>query len=605
MSSLYDLARRGYHLAQRQIAHIKGADPRFDRKGFPLDAWGDHGYNAWYRAHRVSEQELDEQRSAAPSFDYQPTFSIIVPLYETPLEYLHTMVDSVLNQTYSQFQLVLVNASPEDPQLAAHVEAYRAADSRIAVVTLERNLGITENTNAGLAVATGEFCSFLDHDDALEPSLLFEYVKALNENPAIDVLYCDEDLVVHDSGRKGFRHVHPLFKPAFAPELLLCKNYIIHLMTIRRTLIDEMPRPDARYDGAQDYNMILSCTGRARCVHGVQKVLYHWRISETSTAANPEAKPYGRKAYRLSAANELARRVPAGKIVASGAVNIHNIWMSPKQAPSVSVVIDATGTIARLDMALECFKQTNSLEGCELVVLLDKQAAAPSCLGGVACTVVQVSGNATQGVRFNEGARAATGEFLLFLDAGCIFLTPTPLEQLASLCATEGIGVSAPKLLYRNGWNKSFGVSVSTERVMPMYRGYEDDFPGYQCSTRALQNVSATGLQGLCTRSLLFDSLGGFDESFAGEMGAVDYCIRVRESGARLVVTPTVKLEVDEDCPEPRYVADGITADYPDEELRRFDEKWPGLRAAGDPYLNRNLDQASCYQQLCREESAQ
>lgn len=603
MSALVNMARQGYRLAQRQISRLRGDDPRFFADGFPKDAWGDDGYDAWFRSHRISDQELEKQRFVARQFDYQPTFSIIVPLYKTPLEYLHTMVDSVLGQTYPLFQLVLVNASPEDGQLCSEVNAYRLLDSRISVVSLERNLGITENTNAGLEVSTGDFCSFLDHDDALEPSLLFEYAKALNDNSEIDVLYCDEDLVVFDSKRNGFRYLHPLFKPSFAPELLLCKNYIVHLMTIRRSLIDDMSRPDARYDGAQDYNMVLSCTNRARCVHGVQKILYHWRISDTSTAANPEAKPYSRKAYRLSASNELRRRLPEGKIIASGAINIHNIWMHSNQIKSVSVIIDASRNPDKLEMALECFCQTNSMDSIELIVILDNRSSSFDHLGLVEYKSVHIDKDIAQSARLNAAARAASNDYLIFLDAGCLFLTPEPLEQLVSLCSIKGVGVSAPKLLYRNGRNKSFGIAVTSERIMPLYRGYEDNFPGYQCNLRAFQNVSAVGLQGLCTPRTLFNELGGFDELFDGEMVAVDYCIRVRESSIRMVVTPTVKLEVDEACPDPCFILSGRTDDYSDDECCQFDKKWPGLRSAGDPYLNRNLDQSSCYQQLSRRDA--
>ena len=169
---------------QRSIFHSP-----FGPDGYPIDAWTDPYYEAWFRAHQTPEIDLQRQSVAQRQLKYRPLFSIIVPLFKTPLDYLQTMADSVLAQTYDNIQLILVNASPELSELAQEIERYRQLDNRITVVKLERNLGITENTNRGLEVAEGEFCSFLDHDDFIEPDLFYEYAKALIENPTIDVLY--------------------------------------------------------------------------------------------------------------------------------------------------------------------------------------------------------------------------------------------------------------------------------------------------------------------------------------------------------------------------------------------------------------------------------
>ena len=593
---MIDFAKRCYRFAHRHIHPEAYVDPN----PFPIDAWGDTGYAAWFESHKTFDSELALQRGTWESFSVKPTFSFIVPLYKTSHEFLHTMADSVLRQTYPNLQLVLVNASPDMADLASEVERYRVRDERVTVVTLERNLGITENTNKGLDASVGDFCCFLDHDDFIEPDLLFQYVRALNDDPEIDVLYCDEDLVSRDEKTGTFRSEHVLFKGALEPELLLCKNYIVHLMTVRRTLIDQMPLPDARFDGAQDYNMVLYCTSHARKVRNIQKVLYHWRISEASTAANPDAKPYSRQAYRLAAAGELERRVPFGRIIASGIVNVHNIWMDRDAAKTVSVLLAFDGDDRALERALEFLEQTNTARHAEVIICgpeTDGFEDIARRRGAIRIVVPSQS----RFVCWNEAARRASGEHLLFMDASCTFNTPEPLEQLSALLTVDGVGVSAPKILYRDGRNKSFGVAVTSARIMPLYRGYEDDFPGYECNLRAMHNVSAAGLQGLCTPRALFEELGGFDESFEGEIGAVDYCKRVRDAGYRVVVTPTVKLEVDEPAPELYYVHEVNAPDYTASDLARFDAKWPGAREAGDPYFNRNLDQSSCYCQIPQE----
>ena len=601
---MVDTARRAYRFARR----ITGVKTPADFNPFPIDAWTDRAYATWFESNKAADAELEFQREASEGFALKPTFSFIVPLYKTPLNYLRVMADSVLCQTYGNLQLVLVNASPELPALASAVHALEIRDKRVSVVTLGDNLGITENTNAGIAVATGDFCCFLDHDDYIEPDLLFEYVKALNEDQEIDVLYCDEDLVEEDEKTGSFKHLHPLFKPQLSPELLLCKNNIVHLMTIRRTLVDSMPVPDNRYDGAQDYNMVLYATSVARKVHCIQKVLYHWRISAESTAANPDAKPYSQKSYRLSAQANLTRRKIEGCIVSSGIINIHNIWLSSTRKPGVCVVVDcapwadepeAEGACPfnTIDRFIEFFEQNNSHQNCRVLLVgcPDTKKRLPHGFERVECSdCLSVFG------RFNLGAAAAGEEFLLFLDAGCFFDTPEPLEQLVGLCSLDGVGVSAPKTLYRGGRNKAYGVAVTIERIMPLYRGYEDDFPGYQCNLRALQNVSACGVQGLTVSRDLFEAVGGFDERFESEVGAADFCHRVLERGLRIAQTCTVTLRTSDVCPEHYFVSAENAPDFSESDIALFDEKWPGVREAGDPYYNVNLDQASGYCQVKR-----
>ena len=600
MARAIDLARRAYHFARRA-----SGKESIDENPFPIDAWTDSRYHEWFLATRCSQEELSRQRAASEGFQDKPTFSFIVPLYKTPLPYLKTMAESVLGQTYGNLELVLVNASPELTELKGAIAKLASFDERVKVIDLAGNLGITENTNAGIAAATGDFCCFLDHDDFIEPDLLFEYAKAINEQPDIDVLYCDEDLVEENTDG-SFRHLHPLFKPKITPELLLCKNSVVHLMTVRRELIKRMPQPTCVFDGAQDYNMILWCSGAARRVREIQKVLYHWRISEESTAANPDAKPYSQKSYRLAASKELLRRGGTGRIISSGIVNVHNVWFKSTTSQTVSVVVDCEPWAAEppaagacpfntIDRFIEFFEQNNTIEDAEIVLV---NAGSARMEFPESFKRVEASADANHLARLNAGVDVATGDYLIFLDAGCFFDTPEPLEQLAAVCTLEGVGVAAPKVLYGNGRNKTYGVAVTAERVMPLYRGYEDDFPGYQCNIRSFQNSSACGLQGLTLSRALFEQLGGFDERFSDELGAVDLCHRIIGQGLRITNLCTVKLRTSDIAPEHCYVCAENAPDYPSSEVTKFDEKWPGARAQGDPYLNRNLDQSSSYFQL-------
>lgn len=543
--------------------------------GFPRDAWGQRGFNQWFESHKVTPEELAVQR--ATKFDLEPKFSFIVPLYKTPLDYLEKMVVSVLQQSYGNFELVLVNASPEMEMLAGAVEAICSLDDRVVEVRLDGNYGITENTNRGIAVATGDFLSFMDHDDFIEPDLLFEYVRAINENPDIDVLYCDEDLVEVSADGK-VDHVHPLFKPAYSPELLLCKNYIVHLMTIRADIVHEMPTPDATYDGAQDYNMVLYATSAARAIKGVQRILYHWRMSEQSTAAKPHAKPYSQRAYRKSAFNRISSEYPNGKIIGSGIINIHNVWFElDEKAPRVSMIVDCGSeetTDADLQAFKESFDQTNSYENVEMI-LTEPQANTYA--------------------RLNAAARKATGEYLFFVSAEDTILTADSIEQLLGLCMNPRIGAVAAKVLYVDYTLKNYGIAVTNQAIMPLNRGFPDEFPAYQCNLRAFQNYSAVSWEGMMVQREDYLAAGGFCEEYESLVGAADFCHRLLENGLRIVQVPTVKMQTSEKAPEKPFDSAGNAHDFSSLDVVLFDETWPGVLEAGDPYFNSNFDQASEY----------
>lgn len=238
------------------------------------------------------EAELEAQRRSLGEFAQRPTFSIIVPLYKTPRDFLDQMVDSVLAQTYPDLELLLVNASPEDDGLCARVEEIVCSDERVRSVELEDNQGITLNTNAGIRAATGDFLCFLDHDDTIEPDALWWYAREVSLHPETDLLYCDEDHLLDG------RLIGPFHKSDWDPILLCAQNYVCHMLCVRRSVVEGLEGlPGREFDGSQDHNMTLLVGERARRVAHVPRVLYHWRMHENSTAG----KGVGQKSYALEA----------------------------------------------------------------------------------------------------------------------------------------------------------------------------------------------------------------------------------------------------------------------------------------------------------------
>ena len=239
-------------------------------------------YGPWYRAYIPTEETLETQRKQ--KFDYSPLISIAVPAYQTPVEFLRQMIESLIVQTYSNWELCIVNASPDNEEMQKVLAEYSAGDSRVRFCNLKENLGIAENTNRAFAMAKGEFVGLLDHDDLLAPNALYEIVKILQDHPQADALYTDEDKVTTELDE----HFQPHLKPDFNLDLLRSNNYICHFFVVRKSIVEKTGGFRKEFDGAQDYDFIFRCTENAEKICHIPKVLYHWRCHPNSTASNPE-----------------------------------------------------------------------------------------------------------------------------------------------------------------------------------------------------------------------------------------------------------------------------------------------------------------------------
>ena len=251
-------------------------------------------YQKWIVRHLPGKAELEKQRRTKLS--YSPKISIVVPLYKTPEKYLRRLTESVQQQTYPNWELCLSDGSGTDSPLTGILKELCAKDARIKVITHDRTLQISENTNSAIEAASGDFIAFADHDDELTPHALFECVKALNDHPGTLVVYSDEDKMSMD----GHKFFQPHFKPDYNPDLLCTVNYICHLFVVSRSVIEKVGMLRKEFDGAQDYDFIFRCVEAVKDeeIYHVPKILYHWRCHENSTAENPESKTYAFDAGR-------------------------------------------------------------------------------------------------------------------------------------------------------------------------------------------------------------------------------------------------------------------------------------------------------------------
>lgn len=582
-------------LKHEDLTHLlENSDRTFMHAGI------DPYYEEWFKNHRVTFRELAAQR--ATTLPIEPLFSIVVPLFKTPENYFYDMLMSVKNQSYQKWELILVNASPEDVSLCELVKNACAGDTRIHSITLESNLGISLNTNAGIEVSQGDFIAFFDHDDIMEPNLLFEYAQAISMHPNIEVLYCDEDKLTEDG-----RLISPYFKSDFNLDLLRCNNYICHLFTIRKSLLDVLTPNTPEYDGAQDHNLVLQAAEHTNNIWHVPHILYHWRISSTSTAGKNNSKPYaitaGMKAVREHLKRQnIEAQVSKPRIGYNYVVN----YLPPKEEPLVSIVIPTCDHIDMLDRCLESIFTKTIYPNYE-IVLVENNSVSPDTFQyyrkltaehSDRVRVITWNGKFNFSAIINFGVEASRGEYLLLLNNDTEVITPEWLNRLVGLCAREEVGAVGARLWYPDNTYQHAGVVLAGTDASH----YLIDLPkerdnGYFALGDCQHDVSAVTGACLMTKRQAFDEVEGFDEEFQVAYNDVDFCLKIRDLGLLIVYTPEVEL----------YHYESASRGYdekPEELLRWYGERsrlfyrWSKVFAHGDPYYNPNLRQSipeACY----------
>lgn len=568
-------------------------------------ASADSRYHDWFvERHRTPAWELEHQRECR--FEIEPSFSFIVPLYHTPLSYYEEMVRSVLEQTYNRLELVLVNASPEDVELCDAVQATVNTDPRVRVVTLKENCGITENTNAGIAAATGDFLCFLDHDDFIEPDLLFRYVEAINEYPSTDLLYCDEDKFDDTTDT----YFCPFMKPDWSPELLCSSNYVCHLLTVRGDIVRKLEPAGSEFDGAQDHHMTFRVSEQARNIHHVRRVLYHWRSHPASTAATGDAKNYTTEAGRRAVQGHLDRcGISATAVPDAEIPNTFQMHYKIQGNPLVSIVIPSKDQADMLERCVASIFDCSTYANIEVVVVENNSEEAKTFAlyemlkkrypkFKVVTHPSEPSFNFSRLINF--GVAATSGEYLLLLNNDTEVITPDWIECLLGACMVEGVGVTGAKLLYANG-------SIQHAGVLFHFAG--PDHLGRYLTAHArdslnllnvTQNLSAVTGACLMTSRSLFDELGGLDEEFAVAYNDIDYCLRAGKRGMRVVFCPAAMLYHYESVSRGGEV---ISSASPKglrfcRENGMMMQRWARYFVYGDPYMNPNLGQSPVYRQL-------
>ena len=517
----------------------------------------------------------------------------MIPVYKTPERYLQEMLDSIVNQTYSKWEVCIADGSPRGESRERLIKRYADRDTRFKYVILGENKGISGNTNAAMDMAQGDFLVLADHDDTLTPDAWFECVKAMNEDPLYDVIYSDEDKLDMD----GQALFDPHFKPDFNPDLLTSVNYICHLFVVNRNLVEVIGGFRQEFDGAQDYDFIFRCTEQARKVHHIPKVLYHWRCHMNSTASNPESKMYAFEAGARAIKAHYDRMGIAVDSVEKGVdYGIYHSRFHLDEEPLVSVIIPNKDHRADLDLCLTSLLDKGTYRNLEVIVV-ENNSTEPETFDYYEelqekrknVRVVTWKREFNFSAINNYGVTFAHGEYLLFLNNDVEVIEPDVIREMLGYARRDDVGIVGARLLYQDDTIQHAGVvigfgGIAGHTFIGLHQAENSYFHRAMCA----QDYSAVTAACMMSKRSLFDQVGGFREELAVAFNDIDYCLKIRSLGKKVVYNPYAllyhyesKSRGLEDTPE--------KVERFNREVARFIGYWPEIVINGDPYYNPNL----------------
>lgn len=548
-------------------------------------------YEKWFNATKVKEEELREQRST--HFEYEPKISIIVATFNTKESYLKEMIDSVVDQSYSNWELCIGDGSTND-SVETYVKKHYGSDSRILFNKLEKNYGISGNMNGALELATGDYVGLFDHDDILTPDCLFEVVSSLQEIRH-DAVYTDEDKL--DDEHQIF--VDPHFKPDFAPQQLCSHNYITHFFVVKMDIIKKVGAMREEYDGSQDYDFIFRCTEVANSVHHIPKVLYHWRMHIASTAANPESKMYcytaGKKAIE-SHYERLGLKAKVEMLPLPYYGMYHTTFETPGN-PLVSIIIPNKDLKDTLQTCIESLEHVNTYKNIEIIIvennseteeIFEYYKELEKTYNNV--RIVTWKDRFNYSLINNFGVQHAKGDYLLFLNNDTEMIKPDSISHMLGYCMLDEVGCIGAKLLYPDETVQHCGVVVGFRGyALHAFTGIGKNDPGYMGRALVTSNYSAVTAACLMVKKSDFNSVEGFDPQFEVACNDVDFCLKVQALG-KYNVEDVSSVWTHYESKTRGLDISGESLARLQNEISKFQTKWSDLLEKGDPFYNKNYN---------------
>ena len=531
-------------------------------------------------------------------FEKNVKVSILVPLYNTPKNFLREMIDSVVNQTYQNWELCLADGSDKEHAYVGEIcQEYikKPGGERIVYKKLLKNEGISGNTNACYKMATGEYIGLFDHDDILHPCALYEYVKVINEQDA-DYIYCDE-ITFKNGNINKMLTMH--FKPDYAVDNLRANNYICHFSVFSRDLLEGTELFRTKFDGSQDHDMILRLTDAAKKVVHVPKALYYWRSHAGSVASGIEAKTYAINAAKGAIAEHLrSHGFDNFEITSTKAFEtIFRISYEIIGNPKISIVIANKDHVEDLERCISSILDRTSYMNYEIIIVENNSETKEifeyydSLKKYANIKVVKFEGEFNYSAVNNLGVKHADGDYILLLNNDTQVISVNWIEELLMFAQRNDVGAVGAKLYYGDKTVQHAGVvlQMGAHRTAGHVHCRQGrDSIGYMGKLCYAQNVSAVTAACLLVSKAKYDEVGGLDENFRVALNDVDFCLKLREKGYLNIFTPYSELYHYESISRGSDL-EGPTMARLDKEAEDFKAKWKGIFDKGDPYYNPNF----------------
>jgi O-antigen biosynthesis protein len=550
-------------------------------------------YLEWIRRYdTLTDADLVDMGRQGAELPRRPKVSILMCTDDAPEDLLRAAIDSVLGQTYADWELCIADNGSTTHHAAEVLRGYVKADPRIKVTFLPKKVGIAHAMNAAFALATGEWVTTLDDDDVFAPHALFHVVRAINEHPHVQLLYSDEDMI----DETGSRH-SPFFKPDFSPELLRSQNYLNHLTVHRADNVRKVGGWRAGFEGAQDYDLNLRVSERvaAGAIHHIPQILYHRRAATGSTAPAPRETGDAYAAGLRALSEHVGRLGLGARVEELPDLPYYRVRFAPPlPRPLVSIIIPTRDQANLLGRCIASILSTTTYEPFEIVIVDNGSTEEETLSYFAAATedsrvrIVPYPHPFNFSAINNFAAQGAKGDILAFVNNDVEVISPDWLTEMVAWAAQEEIGCVGAKLYYPDNTIQHAGVILGIGGgAGHSHKYFPCEHPGYFGRLKVPQTLSAVTGACLAVRKQVFFEVEGFDERLCVAFNDVDFCLKVREAGYRNVWTPFAEL----------YHHESVSRGYDDtlekrarssKEVRYMLDKWADAFTA-DPFYSPHL----------------
>lgn len=524
----------------------------------------EENYKIWIKENEPTKAMLEEQRNT--KFDINPKISIIIPIYNTPENFFDELVDSLKNQTYSNWELCLADGSKTPLEF---MQKY-LSDERIKYTTISENKGIAGNTNEALKLATGDYIGLLDHDDLLPIFSLYEVVKAINEHPDVQFIYTDEDKF---EGTLNNRY-GPFFKPDFSPYTLRSANYICHFSIFKKELMDKLQGFNPKYDGSQDFDIVIRASENTDKILHIPKILYHWRVHKNSTASGGDnVKPYAYEVAKNVIADFLKRQNINSKVVDGKTLGSYEVKYLPNSTPLISIIFDTN------EMSKESIEKTiaklkeATYKNIEIILITNSSKLNDKYM----C----IKNNENKAQVYNEAVEKSNGDYFVIIDSSFISIDVNDwIEQLLGIAQNEEVAMVGTKLYDKEDKVLHDGIVLGMNGIGDLAnKGALKDAGVYMARLFIIHNVSAIVCKYAMIKKEYFEKVNGFDKEFEGLAMYIDLSLKLRELNKQIIVNPIIEF-----C-----IEDLLNYNFDGSKIEEFTNKWNKVLSQTDPYFNPNL----------------